>query len=269
MAETTIFRAVARVETRQAQNGRTYYKVSDDTGLEWTCWDANVAITANSLVNQGLMQWKVRISPARDPQYGLNYSLLAIAPAPPGSQPTPPGQEQSGEMVQPQMPQPMPQMMPLLPQATPQQIAQQAQAPLPGPPAKTMGQGGSYSDADLTRMARSTAIEAAASLAIAFPKDFSDPEGTVGERSFDWMKFWSAAEALHKFILQRSHQGWVPGIELEAPERPSGSQQVLAEVEAQFGEGLVQEGFAEAPEAVPVADASADNASGGEVGWGE
>ena len=260
MAETTIFRAIARVETRQAQNGRTYYKVSDDTGLEWTCWDANVAITANSLIGQGLMQMKVRISPARDPQYGLNYSLLAVAPAPAGAQPTPPGQEQTGEMVQPATPQ-IPQMTPMPTIGTPM-MPTTPQVPLPGPPPKTMGQGGSFSDADLTRMARSTAIEAAAQLATAFPPDFSNEES-----NFDWMKFWSAAEALHKFILSRSHQGWTPGVELEAPERPGDGRQVLAEVEAQFGEGLVSEGFAETPEPVPVAEASADNAQGPEVGW--
>ena len=273
MAELTIFRAIAPggVETLQAQNGRTYWKITDDTGQQWTCWDPNTAVQANVFPPGQLTQMKVRIAPARDPQYGVNYSLIAIAPAPPGSSPTPAGMEQQ----QPALPmQPMqmggaaiqPTQMNVPTAITPGYPTQQPvpmtqpQGPLPSPPIKTLGQGGNFSDADITRMARSTAVEAATGLAQAFAPDFSDPEG-----NFDWMRFWLAAEAIAKHIVQRAHEGWVPGVEMDAPRRPeslSNEQQVLAEVQALPGTVEVPV----APQGVP-AQASAEHADGGEIDW--
>jgi hypothetical protein len=270
MPDLTIFRGVQGVETRLSQGGRNYWKITDDTNFEWTSWEPNVATTANQLVQGGLTQMLVRIAPAKDPAYGMNYTLRQIAPAPAGAQPTPAGAEmQQAAQIQ-ATPQPVPQpaqMMPLMqqtPQQQPTNVPLQPQGALPSGPIRTLGQGGNFSDADITRMARSTAVEAATQLAIAFKPDFSGPE-----EEFDWMKFWLCAEALSKHIVHRAHEGWVPGQELEAPEKPSNEQQVLAEVQAQFGEGLVTQGLPEPPEPLPVAEASADNAGGGEVEWGE
>jgi hypothetical protein len=252
MAELTICRMVIGVETRQSQNGRTYWRVSDDTQQQWTTWEANTATAALNLQGQ-LTQMRVRIAPASDPQYGMNLTLKAIQAAPPGSTPTPSGQEMQMAQQMQAMPQQAPspqQMMPLQPVGNQQPTAQ-----LPAPPVKTLGQGGNLSDADITRMARSTAIEAVVGAAF-HPDDFRDEE-----ENLDWTRVYAAAEAVSKFILQRSHQGWIPGVEIESPKE--GEQQVLAEVQAQFGEGLVEE-----PNPVPVAQASADNANGGDVDWG-
>jgi hypothetical protein len=170
-------------------------------------------------------------------------------------------------MAQAPAPQPSPaQMFPTVPQQAPQIPAAPTAAPQVGvnPMQKTMGQGGNMSDADLTRMARSSAITAVMGAAFT-PEDFRDAEENV-----DWMRVYAAAEAVTKFILSRQHQGWQPGVELEAPERPQGSsneQQVLAEVQAQFGDGLVSQGFAEPQEPLPVAEASSEKAEGGEFPW--
>lgn len=277
MPDLTIFRGITAVETRLSQNGRNFWKVTDDAGVEWTSWEANVATAANQLVQRGLAQMLVRVAPARDPQFGMNYTLKQVAAAPAGAQPTPPGAEMQQPM-QPQMPLaspvPMPMQQPGAPgvpaqppgyaQSPPPPPQTQPQGGLPSGPVRTLGQGGNFSDADITRMARSVAIEATATLATAFRPDFSGPE-----EEFDWMKFWLAAEAISKFITHRRHEGWTPGVELDAPDKPAGNQKVLAEVQAQFSEGLVSEGFAEPPEPLPVAEASADNAEGGEVPWGE
>jgi len=273
MADLTIYRGIAAVEVRQSQNNRSYWKVRDDTNFEWTCWEPNAAVAANNAAGTGmLMQLGVRISQARDPQYGINYSLRACSPAPMGATPTPAGAEQQVQLQPQQMPgfqpQQVPGYMPMPTQAMPAQAQMpqtqpmpQPSGPLPSGPAKTMGQGGNFSDADITRMARSTASEAATQLAVAFAPDFSDPEG-----NFDWQRFWLAAEAISKFITHRAHEGWVPGVEMAAPGRAESlahEQQILAEVQALPGTVEVPV----TPEYTP-GQASAENAEGGDIDWG-
>lgn len=262
MADLTIYRGVLGVQVLTSQAGRSYWRITDDTGVEWTTWTANVATAAGNIQAGQLATMQVRIAPAQDPQYGMNFTLKAIGPAPQGAQPTPAGQEmQQAEQMQ-AMPQATPtpqQMMPTVQQVPQQQPT--AMAPAVQSPVKTLGQGGNFSDADLTRMARSTAIEAVVGAAFV-PADFRDEEENV-----DWMRVYAAAEAISKFILQRAHQGWIPGLELDAPDKPSNEQQVLAEVQAQLGDGLVDQGFAENPDTLPMAEASSDNAEGGDVAW--
>jgi len=269
----TIYRTVRSVEVRQAQNGRTYWVVTDDTNQEWKCWDPNAAVAANNSAGTGqLMQLGVRVAPARDPQYGMNYSLRSCSLAPMGVAPTPAGAEHQQAQAMPGptqqlpgIPQPQP-IGQLQPQAPMPNVPMPQQQPMPqaqvlpaAGPQKTMGQGGNFSDLDILRMARSTSVEAAAALAAAFPPDFSNEEG-----NFDWLRFWLAAEAIQKHITHRAHEGWIPGQEMNARgDGASNEQQVLAEVHAQFP-GTVE--VPVAPQGVP-AQASAENAEGGDIDW--
>ena len=227
--------AVGGVQPMQASTGRNYWVVTDDQGQEWRCFDAATAMAANGLQGQMALM-KVAITPAKDPQFGMNYYLRAISAAPDGAQPTGP-QPLMQPMQQPTQPAQM--MMPTQPQMTPitpptgQQLPQmpQSQALPEGmpenlrPPVKTMGQGGNMTDADLTRMARSTAISAVIAAAFRF-EDFRDEELNA-----DWERIYAVAEAATKFILFRRHEGWQPGEEIT----PSSNEQaVLAEVHDQF-----------------------------------
>jgi len=267
----TIYRGVRTVEARTSQNQRNYWIVTDDTGQEWRCWEPNAAVACNNVAGTGqLMQLGVRVAPARDPQYGMNYSLRSAALAPMGVQPTPAGAEHQQAQQMPGPAQQMPGMQPMpmggaaiqptqmnVPTAiTPGYPTQQ---PMPQPqagPVKTMGQGGNFSDLDILRMARSTSVEAAARLAAAFPPDFSNEEG-----NFDWLRFWLAAEAIQKHITHRAHEGWIPGQEMNA-RGSTNEQQVLAEVQALPGTVEVPM----APTQIPMG-ASAENADGGEIDW--
>ena len=234
MADQIIVRVIAGVVPMPTSTGRNRWIVSDDQGQEWTCWEPNVAMMASQLVGQ-LAQMQVRIAPARDPQYGMNYSLKGIQAAPPGSQPTgplplmQPGQQQmNGPGMGGFQPQPVPfaGMGP-----TPGMGMQPPQMPMPQMPQamqmpqKTLGQGGQFSDADLLRMARSTAIDAV--IGVAFTSDdFRDDNGDV-----DWERLYAVAEAASKFITHRKHEGWTPGVEINPRDNEAA---VMAEVHAQF-----------------------------------
>lgn len=253
MADQVLIRGVAvgGVQPMQAATGRNYWTVTDDQGQDWKVWDAQTAMQANGLQGQ-MTAMTVRIAPSKNPEFGMNYTLKAIAPAPAGAQPSPPiplaqGQPQPIPM---QGMQPIPQQMPTA-QAVPQQMPEVLR-----PPVKTLGQGGTYTDADITRMARSTAIDAVVNVAFHY-EDFRDDD--TGEVS--WEAIYAAAEAVTKFVLFRKHEGWEPGKEITPT---ANEQNVMAEVNAQFGEGTIQQGL---PELQP--QAQAQDADGGDVGWGE
>jgi len=242
---------------RRSQTGRNYWIATDHNNVEWRIWDAQLALLYTTLYGQNAI-WGVRIAPAKDPKFGMNYELKSLAAVngnvAQGVQAQMPGQPQ---LPQPEdaygqgAPQPIVQQPSPLPIVTPQTPV------LPSPPSQTLGQGGSFSDADITRMARSTAVEAVSRLMMVAADEFK-----TGEGKLDWTKLYAAAEALSKFITHRSHQGWEPGVEL-APS-VNREQQVIAEVEAQFP-GAVVQGMPEVPE--DSSPASAENADGGEIDW--
>jgi hypothetical protein len=264
------------VQTLQSQRGRTYWRITDSTGKEWSCFTANVAMAAANIPPGTPAQMTVRVTARQDGQ-GMNYNLQGIAPAMPGQPETPAGQE-DGAMSFPGMPQPNPGLpQQLFPQqgfqqqgfagAAQPQIPGAVQTPfpqmpaggaqLPPPPQRTLGQGGTFTDADLARMARSTAVEAVTRLAAS--PDFA-PEFRDEENNWDWQRFYLAAEALSKFITHRAHEGWVPGQQISAPDR---EQEVLAEIQNTFP-GTTQLGMPEVGD--PLAS-QAENAGGGEADW--
>jgi len=268
MADQQIVRQVAAVQPLVSGGGKNYWVVTDDQGQEWKVWEPSVAMAAQQLFGQMALM-TVRIAPARDPQFGMNYVLKAIAPAMDGMQPSPPIPLAQGPVQQPaQMGLPSPQissggmqMMPTGPIPTTQSLPPNMPENL-RPPVKTMGQGGQFSDADLTRMARTSAIAAAVGVAFS-PEDFRDEE----EGTLDWEAVYAVAEAMTKFILFRKHEGWSPGTEIN-PSNPavvplSHEQQIEQEVYEQFP------GTVEVPLPGMAPQSSAEQATGGEVGWGE
>jgi hypothetical protein len=198
------------------------------------------------------------VAPAADPRYGMNYDLKSIsaingsiqqgvAAAAPSVAPDVALAQSLGQLPVQQVP-----------QASPQPAAAAAAAAgVPQPPSQTLGQGGNFSDSDILRMARSTAVEAVSRFAIVFPDEFKDAKGGI-----DWGKLYLAAEALAKFITHRQHQGWTPGVEI-APKPPISEQDLIAEVNAEFP-GALTKGM---PEPGEPSDASAENADGGEIDW--
>ncbi len=268
MPDQQVVRQVAAVQPYSAQSGKSYWGVTDDQGQEWKVWEASVAMQAQQLLGQMALM-TVRISPAKDPTFGMNYVLKAIGPAQAGAQPTAMPLAQPVQMeMQPQMPMQQPQAMPQMPMTMPLQPVMPAMSmpvDMPEvlrPPIKTLGQGGTMSDADITRMARSTAINAVVGVAFTY-EDFRDEDtGTA-----DWAAIYAAAEACSKFILFRRHEGWTPGREI-AP-HTTAEQEVMAEVQAEFPEGLVELPMMPTQPEVNPTQASAEQAQGGEVGWGE
>lgn len=247
------------VGKRSKDGQRNYWKATDPNGTTWTIWDAQLALQYTTLVGQQAL-WSGKISPASDPRYGMNYELRALqalngGQVQQGTVAATQAGDQSSVLPQPAgLPQPtgLPQPAPA-PQAPPTPQASQ----LPSPPSQTLGQGGTFSDSDILRMARSTSIEAVSRLAIVIPDDFKDADGR-----FDWSRFYLAAESMAKFITLRKHEGWVPNVELDPG--VSNEERVIAEVNAEFP-GAVTKGLPDLPEDPDVA--SAENAVGDEVPW--
>lgn len=243
---------------KRSQQGRNYWKATDPNGTVWTIWDAQLALLYTQLYGQQAL-WHVRISPASDPRYGMNYELRSLQAVNGG------GNIQQGTVAQiPATPGggvvglPQAQPSPQLPQASPQpSVSAPGIAQLPSPPQQTLGQGGNFSDSDIIRMARSTAIEAVSRFALVFPDEFKNSQGVL-----DWAKLYIAAESLAKFVTHRRHEGWIPGVEL-AP-NVTNEERVIAEVNAEFP-GAVTKGLPEVPEDADIG--SAENATGGEVDW--
>jgi hypothetical protein len=151
---------------------------------------------------------------------------------------------------------PTPQAIPMAPAAVPQVMS---------PSVKTMGQGGNLSDADLTRIARSTAIDAVVGVAFT-SDDFRDSDN--GE--LDWEAGYTATEAITKFILFRQHRGWDLSKEIVPPAlvaplsaEQQNEQMIMAEIQDEFPE------FTEVQPTPISPNASAAEAQGPEVGWGE
>jgi hypothetical protein len=270
--ELTIVRAIAPngVETLTTQAGRPFWKVTDTTGQQWSVFgNSQPAVDASNMPPGTLALMRVKIAPSRDGRF-MNHNLVGLAAAPAGSQETSPQQleqainnAQFAPQAQPSFGMPQPGQsqgfgqQPSLGAPLGQQNGPPQQQQYTAPAPKTLGQGGSLSDADILRMGRSTAIAAVAAIALT-ADDFRDDQGEL-----DWRRVYEAAEAVSQFITHRQHKGWG----LQEVQRPSNEQQVLAEVNAQFGAGTVTQGLPQAPEPVAADVASAESAEGGDVPW--
>lgn len=241
--------AVNGVRSNPTRQNKPRWQITDSNGTEWTTWDSSVALAAGNLQGQ-LAMMTVEVSPW---ERGMNYTLKNIAPAPVGSQPSPP---LGGAPAPAQVPQQahVTQFAPPSNGQVPVSDAALTAAGVQAAPGKSYGQGGTFTDADVERMSRSTAAEAAIKSASVYNED----------GSLDFEKFYQLAEAISKFILRRRHVG-LDQKDIRGPNATG--QQIVAEVNAAMGAETVQVGAPAPPQIAPQETAQADPSAQGALEW--